>query len=229
MRLLLVEDQPDAARMIAKGLREQSYAVDVASDGESAWEKASTADYDVVVLDVMLPLRDGLDVCRQLRADGSSVPILLLTARDGIAARVAGLDSGADDYLVKPFAFAELLARIRALVRRQARPVQPERLQIADLELDTRTHRVSKRGTAVVLTAREYALLEYMARRVGEVVGRSDIAEHVWDETYDPFSNVIDVYIQRLRRKLDDPGAESIIRTRRGEGYELKWDRNTPR
>ncbi len=221
MRILLVEDQPDAARMIAKGFREQSYAVDVADDGETGWFKASTTDYDVVVLDVMLPARDGLDVCRQLRREGSSVPILMLTARDGVEARVAGLDSGADDYLTKPFAFSELLARIRALVRRRARPLLPERVRVAGLELDTRGRRVLKNARSVPLTAREYALLEYLARRAGEVVGRADIAEHVWDERYDPFSNVIDVYIQRLRRKLDEPGAESFIRTRRGEGYEL--------
>jgi len=221
MRILLVEDQPDAARMIAKGFRDEAYAVDVAADGETAWFKASTADYDAIVLDVMLPVRDGLAVCRQLRQDGSSVPILMLTARDGVEARVAGLDSGADDYLTKPFAFSELLARIRALVRRKGRPMLPERLHVAGLELDTRARRVLKKGTALPLTAREYALLEYLARRAGEVVGRSDIAEHVWDERYDPFSNVIDVYVQRLRRKIDDPGAESVIRTRRGEGYEL--------
>jgi DNA-binding response OmpR family regulator len=221
MRILLVEDQPDAARMIAKGFREQCYAVDVATDGESGWFKASTADYDAIVLDVMLPLRDGLDVCRQIRKEGSSVPILMLTARDGVDARVAGLDSGADDYLTKPFAFSELLARIRALVRRKERPLLPERMRFAGLELDTRAHRVRKKGKPVPLTAREYALLEYLARRAGEVVGRADIAEHVWDERYDPFSNVIDVYVQRLRRKLDDPGRESVIRTRRGEGYSL--------
>jgi two-component system copper resistance phosphate regulon response regulator CusR len=221
MRILLVEDQPDAARMIAKGFREESYAVDVADDGEAGWFKASTADYDVIVLDVMLPLLDGLSVCRRLRQEGSSVPILMLTARDGVEARVAGLDSGADDYLTKPFAFRELLARIRALVRRKGRPLLPESLRVAGLELDTRAHRVLKKGRPVPLTAREYALFEYMARRAGEVVGRADIAEHVWDERYDPFSNVIDVYVQRLRRKLDEPGAGSVIRTRRGEGYQL--------
>jgi two-component system copper resistance phosphate regulon response regulator CusR len=221
MRILLVEDQPDAAGMIAKGLREESYAVDIASDGDTGWFKASTTDYDAIVLDLMLPRRDGLAVCRQIRQEGSSVPILMLTARDGVEARVAGLDSGADDYLTKPFAFSELLARIRALIRRKSRPLLPERLCIAGLELDTRAHRVRRKGKPVPLTAREYALLEYLVRRAGEVVGRADIAEHVWDERYEPFSNVIDVYVQRLRRKLDGPGAESVIRTRRGEGYEL--------
>jgi len=183
--------------------------------------KASTNDYDLIVLDVMLPVRDGLEVCRQLRQEGSSVPILMLTARDGIEARVTGLDSGADDYLTKPFAFDELLARLRALIRRRERPLLPDRLRVGGLELDTRAHRVLKEGREVPLTAREYALLEYLARRAGEVVSRTDIAEHVWDERYEPFSNVIEVYIQRLRRKLDDPQAESVIRTRRSEGYQL--------
>src|SRR5262249_8677145 len=221
MRILLVEDEPDAARLIAKGLRESAYAVDVAQAGEAACFKASSADYDAIVLDVMLPRKDGLTVCREVREAGSSVPILMLTARDAVEARVAGLDSGADDYLVKPFAFDELRARLRALIRRRERPLLPERLCPGTLELDTRRPRVLKDGREVPLTAREYNLLEYLARRAGEVVSRGDIAEHVWDEHYDEFSNVIDVYVKRLRRKLDDRGAESLIRTRRGEGYEL--------
>lgn len=221
MRILLVEDEPDAARMVAKGLREQAYAVDVVADGEAACYQAAIADYDAIVLDVLLPLKDGLEVCRQLRREGASVPVLMLTARDAVEARIAGLDSGADDYLTKPFAFGELLARLRALIRRGARSVLPERLRIGSLEIDTRAHRVRNRGAEVSLTAREYALLEYLARRAGEVVGRAEIAEHVWDESYDAFSNVIEVYVRRLRRKLDEPGAESLIRTRRGEGYEL--------
>ena len=221
MRILLVEDEPDAARIVAKGLREQSYAVDVVADGEAACYQAAIADYDAIVLDVLLPLKDGLEVCRQLRREGASVPILMLTARDSVDARIQGLDSGADDYLTKPFDFGELLARLRALIRRGERPPLPERMQIADLELDTRAHRVLRRGREIPLTAREYALLEYLARRAGDVVGRAEIAEHVWDENYDPFSNVIEVYVRRLRRKLDKPGAESLIRTRRGEGYQL--------
>ena len=219
MRILLVEDEPDAARMVAKGLREAAYAVDVVGDGESACYQAAIADYDAIVLDVMLPGKDGLAVCRSLRREGRSVPILMLTARDAVEARIEGLDSGADDYLTKPFDFGELLARLRALVRRAARPLLPERIAVADLELDTRAHRLFKSGREIPLTAREYALLEYLARRKGEVVGRAEIAEHVWDESYDPFSNVIEVYVRRLRRKLDDPGGESLIRTRRGEGY----------
>ena len=221
MRILLVEDEADAARMVAKGLREQAYAVDIAADGVAACYQAAIADYDAIVLDVLLPLKDGLGVCRQLRGEGSLVPILMLTARDSVEARIAGLDSGADDYLTKPYDFGELLARLRALIRRGARPLLPERLRIGELELDTRAHRLLKRGREIPLTAREYALLEYLARRGGEVVGRAEISEHVWDESYEPFSNVIEVYVRRLRRKLDDAGAESLIRTRRGEGYEL--------
>jgi two-component system copper resistance phosphate regulon response regulator CusR len=222
MRILLVEDEPDAARILAKGLREQSYAVDVATDGESACYQASVADYDAVVLDVLLPRQDGLAVCRQLRREGRTLPILMLTARDAVEARIEGLDSGADDYLTKPFAFGELLARLRALLRRAARPPLPERLELPHgLVLDTRGHRMLRAGREVPLTAREYALVEYLARRAGEVVGRAEIAEHVWDESYDAFSNVIEVYVRRLRRKLDGPGRESLIRTRRGEGYEL--------
>jgi two-component system copper resistance phosphate regulon response regulator CusR len=220
MRILLVEDEPDAARMVAKGLREHAYAVDVVGDGGAACQQAAAADYDAIVLDVLLPIKSGLEVCRQLRREGRSVPILMLTARDSVDARITGLDSGADDYLTKPFDFGELLARLRALVRRGARPVLPERLRIAGIELDTRAQRVFKRGREVPLTTREYALLEYLARRSGEVVSRSEISEHVWDDKYD-FSNVIDVYVRRLRIKLDDPGSESLIRTRRGSGYEL--------
>ncbi|HEY2431654.1 MAG TPA: response regulator transcription factor [Vicinamibacterales bacterium] len=221
MRILLVEDEPSAARFIAKGLREATYAVDVAADGTSAAMQCQQNDYDAVVLDVMLPGRDGLSVCRELRASGSDVPVLMLTARDAIEARVEGLDAGADDYLTKPFDFRELLARLRALTRRDRRPLAPARLEAGDIAIDLPARRVFRRGEEISLTSREYALLEYLARHVGEVVGRADIAEHVWDEHYDPFSNVVDVYIQRLRRKLDEPGTTSAIRTRRGQGYQL--------
>jgi len=221
MRILLVEDEPSAARFIAKGLREASYAVDVAADGTAAVERSQQNDYDAIVLDVMLPGRDGLSVCRELRASGSDVPVLMLTARDAVEARVQGLDAGADDYLTKPFDFRELLARLRALTRRERRPLAPERMTVGTLEIDVPGRRVFRRGREVPLTSREYALLEYLVRRAGEVVGRADIAEHVWDEHYDAFSNVVDVYVQRLRRKLDEPDAPSMIRTRRGQGYQL--------
>jgi len=226
MRILLVEDEPPAAQVLAKGLREQTYAVDVAADGESALFQMSTTDYDAIILDVMLPAKDGLQVCRAVRAAGSAVPILMLTARDAVESRIAGLDSGADDYLVKPYDFGELLARLRALIRRGAQPLAPERLSVGPLTLDARSRRVSMRGRDVTLTAKEFALLEFLVRRAGDVVTRADIAEHVWDDHYDPLSNVVDVYIQRLRRKLDRPGAASLIRTRRGEGYQLASERD---
>jgi two-component system copper resistance phosphate regulon response regulator CusR len=221
MRVLLVEDEPRAAEVLAKGLREQAYAVDLAADGEAAIFQAAMADYDALILDVMLPLRDGLAVCRAIRQSGSAVPILMLTARDAVDARIAGLDAGADDYLVKPFDFGELLARLRAVVRRGRQPLLPERVTIGALALDTRARRAAIGAHELDLTAKEYALLEFLVRRAGEVVSRGDIAEHVWDEHYDPVSNVVDVYIQRVRRKLADAGAASLIRTRRGEGYQL--------
>ena len=219
MRILLAEDEPDAALLIAKGLREQAFAVDVAADGEHASCLAFETNYDAIVLDVMLPLRDGLAVCRQIRARGALTPILLLTAMDAVESRIQGLDSGADDYLTKPFAFGELLARLRAIIRRGTRPIVPEVLTIGDLTIDTLARQATRGSRAIRLTAREYALLEFFARRRGEVIGRTDIAEHVWDEQYDLFSNVIDVYVRRLRRKLDGPGDPPLIATRRGEGY----------
>ncbi|MBS1806608.1 MAG: response regulator transcription factor [Acidobacteria bacterium] len=220
MRILLVEDEQHAAQMLAKGLRDQTYAVDVAADGEAALYQAGMNDYDLIILDVMLPLKDGFTVCRELRAAASAVPVLMLTARDAVQDRITGLDTGADDYLVKPFDFHELLARVRALLRRG--PVlQPVQLKVADLTLETRSRLVRRGGKPIDLTAKEYALLEYLIRRADEVVTRADIAEHVWDETFDPFSNLIEVYIQRLRRKVDEGYARKLIRTLRGEGYRL--------
>jgi two-component system, OmpR family, copper resistance phosphate regulon response regulator CusR len=220
MRILLVEDQSDAARVLAKGLREQSYAVDIAVDGEAALYQASINDYDLVVLDVMLPLRNGIDVCRSLRAGGSAVPVLMLTARDAVGDRVQGLDAGADDYLTKPFDFHELLARMRALLRRGPE-VRPEAVHVADLVIDTRSRRAWRSNHPIQLTAKEYALLDYLARHVDRVVGRAEIAEHVWDESFDPFSNLIEVYIQRLRRKIDEGHSPKLLRTLRGAGYML--------
>jgi two-component system, OmpR family, copper resistance phosphate regulon response regulator CusR len=221
MRVLLVEDEPNAAHVLAKGLREHAYAVDVAGDGDAAIFQVGTTDYDAVILDVMLPGKDGFTVCRTIRESACEVPILMVTARDAVEARIEGLDCGADDYLVKPFDFGELLARLRALIRRGQQPLLPERLSVGPLALDTRTRQAWVRTHEVRLTAKEYALLEYLVRRGGDVVSRGDIAEHVWDEHYEPLSNVVDVYVQRLRRKLDRPGSESLIRTRRGEGYQL--------
>lgn len=220
MRILLVEDEPDVARMLSKGLREQSYAVDVAADGDAATYQAEINDYDLVILDVMLPRKDGFDVCREMRQAGSGVPVLMLTARDDVQDRIKGLDSGADDYLIKPFDFHELLARTRALLRRGS-SLQPEVIEVADMKINIRSHEVRRAGNIVELTAKEYALLEYLARQHGQVVSRSAIAEHVWDENFDSFSNLIEVYIQRLRRKIDDGCELKLIRTLRGEGYML--------
>ncbi len=220
MRILLVEDEPNAAKMLAKGLREETYAVDVAENGETASEQAFINDYDLIILDIMLPGKDGFDVCREIRAAGSAVPILMLTARDAVEDRIEGLDTGADDYLTKPFDFDELLARVRALLRRGA-ALHPSVINVGDLSIDTRAQQVSRAGKAVELTAKEYALLEYLARRANEVINRTDIAEHVWDESYDPFSKVIEVFIQRLRRKIDEEHTVKMIRTRRGAGYML--------
>jgi len=219
MRILLVEDEPRAAQMLAKGLREQAYAVDLARDAEEALYQAAITDYDIVILDVMLPRADGFSVCQQLRASGATVPVLMLTARDEIESRIQGLDCGADDYVTKPFDFGELLARLRALVRRGHRPLTPQRLTVGPLEIDTRARRAKRSGRYVELTAREYALLEFLMIHAGAVVGRAAIAEHVWDASYDPLSNVIDVYIQRLRRKIERPGTPALLLTRRGEGY----------
>jgi two-component system copper resistance phosphate regulon response regulator CusR len=220
MRILLVEDDSRIARFVTQALREHAYAVDATADGDDALYKASVNDYDAVILDVMIPGRDGFEVCRELRASGSAVPVIMLTARDAVPDRVAGLDSGADDYLTKPFEVAELLARLRALLRR-GRDVRPALLVVADLRIDTRAHAVARAGRRVELTAKEYALLEYLARERGRVLTRSEIAEHVWDENFDPFSNLIDVNINRLRRKVDDGFAVPLIHTRRGEGYML--------
>jgi two-component system copper resistance phosphate regulon response regulator CusR len=220
MRVLLVEDDPRIARFVSQGLREQTYAVDVTADGDDALYKAAVNDYDAVILDVMIPGRDGFEVCRELRAAGSNVPVIMLTARDAIQDRITGLDTGADDYLTKPFEVAELLARLRALLRR-GHVVRPAAIVIADLVIDTRAHSVTRGGRLVELTAKEYALLEYLAREQGRVLGRAEIAEHVWDENFDPLSNLIDVNINRLRRKIDDGFASPLIHTRRGEGYML--------
>ena len=219
MRLLLVEDEPVTAQMLAKGLREQAYAVDVARTSRTALTLTSDNDYDLIVLDLGLPDGDGLSLCRRLRAGGTSAPVLILTARDAVDSRIAGLDSGADDYLLKPFDFGELLARLRALRRRGSRPPEDDQLEVGDLRLDTRSQLAFCRGTELPLTTREYALLEYFARRTDRVVTRADIAEHVWDSSYDPLSNVIAVYIRRLRSKLALGGCDDVIRTRRGAGY----------
>jgi len=226
MRLLVVEDDPSVARFLERGLQEERYAVDIAADGETALTLAQHTTYDVIILDVMLPRQDGLNVCRILRDQGRTVPVLLLTVRDSTDDKVRGLDCGADDYLTKPFAFAELLARIRALLRRGT--VQgPGRLKLADLELDPASHRVWRSGTEVALTSKEYALLEYLLRNADRVLTRTAIIEHVWDMRYDSMTNIVDVHIRSLRAKLDRPSSGSLIRTIRGVGYALETPRGT--
>lgn len=220
MRILLVEDETNAARLLSKGLSEHSYAVDVASNGDQALELASANNYGLILLDVMLPRKDGFAVCRELRGAGNSTPILMLTARDSVEHRVSGLDCGADDYLIKPFDFRELLARIRALVRR-GKALQPQLIRIADLTLDTRARQVSRAARRIELTAKEYALIEYLAQRSGQIVRRDEIAEHVWDQNFDPFSNLIEVYVRRLRLKIDEGHPVKLLQTRRGLGYIL--------
>ena len=220
MRILLVEDDAVIASSLSKGLREEAYAVDVATDGDAAVSQAAINPYDAIVLDVMLPKRDGFAVCRELRQRGLTTPVLMLTARDTVRDRITGLDTGADDYLTKPFEFGELLARLRALLRRGP-ALAPTVLRVADLEVDTRAQRAMRAGREVALTTREYALLEFLARNAGRVVGRAEISDHVWDDNYDPVSNLIESYINRLRRKLDAPGLPPLIHTRRGAGYVL--------
>ena len=220
MRVLLVEDESRIADFVARGLGEQGYAVDVATDGDEALEWARVADFDVIILDVMLPVRDGLEVCRTLRDRRVRAPILMLTARDAVEDRVRGLDSGADDYLVKPFAFVELLARIRALIRRPAE-ISADVLEIGDLKFDATTLEVSRHGVAIELTTKERRLLEYLMRHPNQVLTRTMIAEHVWNYDFDNATNVIDVHVRNLRRKLDDPFPMKMIQTVRGEGYRI--------
>ncbi len=220
MRVLLVEDDIRIANFVAKGLRENSYAVDTVGDGEAGLYQTAINEYDVIILDVMLPKKDGFAVCRELREKNIKTPVLMLTARDAVEDKITGLDFGADDYLTKPFAFNELLARIRALLRRN-KEIRPAKIVISDLEIDTTAQRVWRGRKEIILTTKEYALLEYLARERGRVVGRGAIAEHVWDENFDSFSNLIEVYIKRLRSKMDEGFAVQLIHTRRGAGYIL--------
>lgn len=219
MRVLLAEDDPRLGEMLARGLREKAYAVDVVADGERALYMAKINDYDAAILDVLMPGRDGFSVCRELRRRGRTFPVLMLTARDSVADKVEGLDSGSDDYLTKPFDFNELLARLRALLRR-APELLPSTLTVADLTVDTRAQTASRGGKPLPLTPKEYALLEYLARNAGRVVSRADLTAHVWDDNHDPFSNAIEVNINRLRKKVDE-GRAPLIHTRRGAGYQL--------
>jgi two-component system OmpR family response regulator len=221
VRVLIVEDELRMASLIRRGLVNEGLAADVAGSGEEALWMAPAHDYDAVVLDVMLPDLDGFEVCRQLRAGGVWAPVLMLTARDSVDDRVAGLDSGADDYLVKPFAFAELLARLRALSRR-GETGQPAVLVVGDLKLDPATREVARGSTPIALSAKEFALLETFMRRPGEVLSRLHLLEHAWDFAYENRSNVVDVYVRRLRRKIDEPFGRESLETLRGAGYRLR-------
>jgi len=223
MRVLLIEDDRKAARLLSKGLQEEGFVVDVASTGEDGEEQAALNEYDVVILDWLLPGRDGLAVCRALRASGNSTPILMLTARDSVADRVSGLGTGADDYLTKPFALDELLARIQALLRR-SRSVQPVVLRVADLTLDPVTRRVSRGSVVVTLTPKEYAILEVLMRNVGQVVSRTRLAERVWDEASEVLDNLVDAHVSHLRKKVDREASAPLIHTIRGVGYRLGLD-----
>jgi two-component system OmpR family response regulator len=221
VRILVVEDEPKMAGLLHRGLQEEGYAVDVAPDGREALWLASENGYDAIVLDVMLPDVDGFEVCRKLREAGRWSPVLMLTAKDAVVDRVAGLDTGADDYLTKPFSFAEALARLRALIRRGT-PERPAVLRIGDLTLDPAGRRVARDGTPIDLTAKEFALLEYFMRHPGEVLSRTRLIEHVWDFAFEGDSNVVDVYVRYLRDKVDRPFGRSSIETVRGAGYRLR-------
>ena len=221
MRVLLVEDYAPLRESVTQALEEAGLAVDASADGEEGLWYARSNDYDAIVLDIVLPKLDGLSILKRLRQAGRRTPVLLLTAKDTVADRVNGLDLGADDYLVKPFALEELLARVRALTRRKYDAPDPV-IRVRDLEVNTVSRAVSRAGERIDLTAREYALLELLARRAGEIVSRSEIWEHVYDFCSSPESNVVDVYVGYLRKKLERPGSQPLIRTRRGQGYVLE-------
>jgi DNA-binding response OmpR family regulator len=221
MRILVVDDDRRLSAVIKRGLLEEAYAVDLAYDGEEGEYMAEVNPYDLIILDIMLPGKDGIEICRDLRAKKVNTPILMLTAKDTVEDRVKGLDVGADDYLVKPFAFNELLARVRAMLRREGMSKSPE-LRVGDLTLDTLTRQVRRGERPVELTTKEYVILEYFMRHPNVVVTRTMIEEHAWDYDFDSLSNLVDVYIRRLRRKIDNEGEDSLIQTVRGAGYRLK-------
>lgn len=223
MRVLIVEDELRMASLIRRGLAQEGLSVDVAMSGEEALWMAPATEYDAIVLDVMLPGISGFETCRRLRTSGVWAPVLMLTARDSVEDRVAGLDMGADDYVVKPFAFAELLARLRALVRR-GDPERPSVLEVGELRLDPATRRVWRGDTEIKLSSKEFAVLETFMRRPDEVLSRLHLLEHAWDFAYDNKSNIVDVYIRHLRRKIDRPFGRASLETVRGAGYRLRTD-----
>ncbi|SHF55846.1 two component transcriptional regulator, winged helix family [Caldanaerobius fijiensis DSM 17918] len=221
MRILVVDDEPHLTDILYKSLKEEGYSVDVTRNGMDGYEYAKTGVYDVIILDIMLPGMDGIEVLKNLRNIGINTPVLMLTAKDATEDKVNGLDSGADDYLTKPFELSELLARVRALLRRESENKSPI-LKVGDLELNTLTHQVKRAGREITLTSKEYAMLEYLMRNANRVLSRSQIADHVWDYEFDGLSNIIDVYIRYLRKKIDDDFPVKLIHTVRGSGYCLK-------
>lgn len=220
MRILVIEDERKVAEFVARGLRDQRFAVDVANDGQAGWDMASTCHYDLVVLDLMLPSLSGNEVLKRVRRQGSTVPVLVLTARAGTAEKVENFEAGADDYLTKPFAFDELLVRVKALLRRGS-PDRSSILRLGDLEIDRQRQQAKRAGKRIELTPKEYSLLEYLAVNAGRVLSRTMIIEHVWDESFQGLTNIVDVYVRHLRSKVDDPNPKKLIRTVRGVGYSI--------
>ena len=220
MRILVIEDERKVAEFVARGLRDQRFAVDVVNDGQAGWEMASSCNYDLIVLDLMLPGLGGLDVLKRIRQRGSQVPVLILTARAGTAEKVENFEAGADDYLTKPFAFDELLVRVKALLRRGS-PDRSNILRIGDLEIDRQKQQAKRAGKKIELTPKEYSLLEYLTANAGRVMSRTMIIEHVWDESFQGLTNIVDVYVRHLRSKVDDPNPKKLIRTVRGVGYSI--------